>query len=108
MNKEYKKKIPEVAQAHEPLLQPQPAKLDQPVTQGEFREAIIKLNARMDTGFAEIRGEMKAGFAEIRGEMKAEIRQVENSMTRLILWTGVVLGGVILSAMFGMLQYLTA
>ncbi len=126
----------EMAEAAEDyLLSQSPAEYGAPVTQGEFREAMLKVDVRfaesrgemntrfaelrgemntgfaesrseMDVRFAELRGEMNAGFAESRSELEARIEQSENRTMRFVLWTGVVLGGVILSAMFGMVRYL--
>ena len=110
------------APAYKPL--PESLNRDIPVTQGEFREAMFEINARMDTRFAEVetefvrlRGDMSTGFSELRAELKGDIAdlradivtKIEESHRKTIQYfVGILFGfsGLMSAVVFGILHYM--
>ncbi len=127
----------EVREPPAPAYKSLPESLDRdtPVTQGEFREAMFEINARMDTRFAEVetefvrlRGDMNTGFSELRAELKGDIAdlraelkgdiadlradivtKIEESHRKTIQYfVGVLFGfsGLMSAVVFGILHYM--
>ena len=53
------------------------------VTLETILSELVRLNAKVDTGLAEIRTEMKTEFASVRAEMKAGFTSVDHQLAEI-------------------------
>ena len=100
------------AEAGKALPPDQPPDDNAPVTRGEFREEVNRLDKKMEVGFAELDKKMEVGFAETKAELKGDISNLrddfhesEKKMLRMMVSTIVSMTLAALAAMSGMMYY---
>ena len=122
------------AEAGKALPPDQPPDDNAPVTRGEFREEVNRLDKKMEVGFAELDKKMEVGFAELdkkmevgfaetkaelkgdisdtKAELKGDISNLRNDfhesekkMLRMMVSTIVSMTLAALAAMSGMMYY---
>jgi len=81
------------AEAGKALPPDQPPDDNAPVTRGEFREEVNRLDKKMEVGFAELDKKMEVGFAETKAELKGDISDAKAELNKSISDTKAELKG---------------